>query len=194
MLFPARYLLLALALVLLGLTACEKEHPTAYEKPITSLLLVLTPEHGGNRVVLSYLDNDGIGGLAPLITGGTLMANTTYNCELIIQQSGSNSSARTKHLIDTTSVMGQPALHQVFYSALHGVKLQARYSDLDENGYPIGFKTTIKTGNPSAGGLQIIIIHTPNKQGENVEQGILENAGGQIDLEATFDVIVQTNK
>lgn len=192
--FYSSRLSIVAALSLLGFSACEKEHPTVYEKPITSVFLVLTPEQAGRRVVLSHIDNDGLGGLDPVVSDGRLNANATYSAELFIQQSASMKSSGVKHLIDTTTVMGQPELHQVFYLPLDGLNVQSAYNDLDDNGNPIGFKTMIKTGDISSGELKLIVIHAPDKRGDNVHLGQLDNASGQIDFETSFHLIVETAK
>ncbi|MDB4655881.1 hypothetical protein OAE48_03440 [Flavobacteriales bacterium] len=60
--FSTRFSVLLSAVLFTGFTACEYNHLEVYEEQIKSMLLVLTPENGGDRVVLSFLDNDGLGG------------------------------------------------------------------------------------------------------------------------------------
>ena len=64
----------------LFLGACG-EDPVApnEEELITTLNLTLTPVAGGAAVVLTFQDLDGEGGNDPVITNGTIAANTNYN-------------------------------------------------------------------------------------------------------------------
>ena len=48
------------------------------EELITTVNYTLTPADGSAAITLSFVDLDGDGGDAPTITGGTLIANTTY--------------------------------------------------------------------------------------------------------------------
>ena len=65
-------------------TGCKKDDPVIpnEEEVITTLNYTLIPSDGGTPVVLSFQDLDGDGGDPPVITGGTLAMNTTYNGSL----------------------------------------------------------------------------------------------------------------
>lgn len=190
MIISTRFSVPILAILLTAFTACEYEHLEAYEEPITSMYLVLTPENGGNRVVLNYLDNDGFGGQDALVNSAILTENTIYSAQLYLQQMATNGNGKLEHIIDTTTVMGQPELHQVFYISKDGLPLETEYADVDGNGNPVGLETTIYTGLASEGSLQLIIIHAPDKLGDQVAEGIVDNAGGKIDLETAFNIVI----
>ena len=185
-----RFSVLLSAVLFTGFTGCNYDHMEAYEEQIKSMFLVLTPENGGNRIVLSFLDNDGLGGQDALVNSATLLENTTYSAQLYIQQMASNDNAKLEHVIVTTTIIAQPELHQVFYISKEGLKLEAEYTDADENGNPVGLETIIRTGLASEGSLQLIIIHAPNKSGNQVSEGIVDNAGGKTDLETAFNIVI----
>lgn len=48
------------------------------------------------------------------------------------------------------------------------------YADLDKNGKPLGVKSSMITGSPSTGTIKIVLRHEPNKDAQNVSQGILQ--------------------
>ncbi len=176
--------------LLLAFSACESDHLEVYEEPITSMFLVLIPENGGTRVVLSYLDKDGPGGNPPIVNSGTLKTGSIYHAEVILQQQ-SVASPRLAHVIDTTSVMNQPETHQVFFNPLGDLQIETEYLDKDNNGNPVGFQSEFYTGLETKGQLQVLIIHEPNKLGQFVDIGMSDHAGGTIDLEAIFEITVE---
>jgi hypothetical protein len=65
------------------------------------------------------------------------------------------------------------------------------YGDVDGNGKPLGLQTTVVTGDVSTGTLTITLRHEPDKSAAGVSGGDLTNAGGETDIEVTFDVTVQ---
>jgi hypothetical protein len=134
-------------------------------------------------MVLQYLDRDGLGGHPPIVNSATLLANTVYEGQLLINSMG-------EHMIDTTSIMQSPELHQVFFLAMNGLQLQTTDKDQDANGNPVGFTTQLTTGSASRGRLTVLIKHNPDKQALSVADGDVSNAGGSVDLEANFYIVV----
>ena len=187
---PTR-LFVALSLTTL-FASCEDNHLEVYEGPITSMFYVLTPD-SGQKVVLTFIDNDGIGGQPALVNTGTLAPNTTYRGELLIGTANPLTATKLEHIVDSTSVTAQPELHQVFFEANNGLELATTYLDIDANGNPVGMQTTLTTGSISEGELVISIIHKPNKQVTAVMNGNRTRAGVSIDVEATFQVTIASN-
>ena len=64
--------------------------------------------------------------------------------------------------------------------------LAAEYGDADSEGNPLGLSFILNTGMASSGGLTFTLRHEPNKPNTG-----LENAGGETDIEVTFDVTVE---
>ncbi|MCF8465297.1 MAG: hypothetical protein K9G41_10670 [Flavobacteriales bacterium] len=185
MLSPIRLLVVSAAAVLF--VSCVDDHMEKYEKPITSMFYILTPD-SGQKVILSFIDNDGVGGQPALVNNATLKANATYVGQLIIGMQIPIASPRLVHWIDSTSVASEPELHQVFYTPTNGLEITVTYSDMDANGNPIGMQTVLHTGEISEGDLEIAVIHSLNKSGRNVRNGNRTYAEGTIDAEANFCV------
>ncbi|HAP69829.1 MAG TPA: hypothetical protein DCR04_08925 [Flavobacteriales bacterium] len=156
------------------------------------MFYVLTPD-SGQKVILNFIDNDGIGGQPALVNSGILAPNTTYRGELLIGTANTVALAKLEHMADSTSVTGQPELHQVFFEPNNGLELVTSCLDIDKNGNPVGMQTTLTTGSISEGELVISIIHKPNKQVTAVMNGNRTRAGGSIDVEATFQVTIASN-
>lgn len=181
--------LLSVFSIIFLFTSCEENHLEVYEKPITNLFYVLTPD-SGQTVVLSFMDNDGIGGKPALVNSGTLQRNTTYHGKLMLGNRNPLASPRLSHVTDSASVAALPEQHQVFFEPTNGLQLYTTYTDLDKNGFPIGMITTLQTAAISEGNLLISIIHNPNKAGTNVMNGDKTRAGGSVDVEANFEITI----
>lgn len=181
-------LLLAFVTVaILFVTSCKKGDPVIpnEEEVITTLKYTLTPEGGGTSVVLTFQDLDGDGGTAPTITGGILDANTTYTGTVVLLNEMESPAE------DITEEILEEALeHQLFYiHTIEGVDIT--YNDTDADGNPIGVATTVKTAATGAGTITVVLRHEPNKNATGVSDGDITNAGGETDIEVTFNVEVQ---
>ena len=65
------------------------------------------------------------------------------------------------------------------------------YMDMDGNGNPIGLTTTVTTASAGSGAITITLRHEPDKTAAGVAGGDISNAGGETDIEVTFQVNVQ---
>ena len=65
------------------------------------------------------------------------------------------------------------------------------HNDSDANGDPLGLEMTATTGDASAGDVTVILRHEPDKDAEGVADGDVTNAGGETDVEVTFDADVE---
>jgi len=155
------------------------------EEIITTLNFTLTPENGGDAVVLSFNDPDGDGGNAPTITVENLAANTNYDGAITL----SNESVTPTEDI-TAEVQEEDDEHQFFFDTTVG-ELVITYDDLDGDNNPLGLKTKVTTGAAGTGTLTLTLRHQPNKSGDNVASGDITNAGGETDIEVTFDVTIE---
>ncbi len=155
------------------------------EELITTLRYTLSPTSGA-PIVFSFQDLDGDGGNSPVISNGTLEANTTYNGTIELL----NDAAAPAEDI-TVEVAEESNEHQLFYTTTaSGLSIQ--YNDMDDNGKPLGLSTILTTGDVGENGnLTITLRHKPNKSAEGVEAGIVDNAGGETDIEVTFQVTIE---
>lgn len=174
-------------LAIASLTSCEKNDPEIpnQEEVITTLRYTLTPDGGGSDVIFQFQDVDGDGGNAPVITNGNLAANTTYSGSLLLLN-------ETESPADTISneVANEAVDHQFFYK-VDGFNGTFAYADADANGNPIGLASTIETGTASSGTLTITLRHQPDKFATGASSGDITNAGGETDIEVTFDVTIE---
>ena len=89
----------------------------------------------------------------------------------------------------TAEIDAEGVDHQFFFeSTVSGLSVE--YMDMDANGKPIGLATTITTIDSGSGTLNIVLRHEPNKDATGVLNGDITNAGGETDIEVTFDVTV----
>ncbi len=168
-------------------TSCKKGDPVIpnEEEVITTLIYTLTPNGGGSDIVLSFRDLDGDGGNAPVITGGTLATNTTYSGVLKLMNEQEDPAENT-----TDEIWEENKDHEFFFqSTISG--LSVSYDDQDADGNPVGINTTLTTVDAGSGTLKITLRHQPNKFAEGASEGDITNAGGETDIEVTFDVDVQ---
>jgi hypothetical protein len=173
---------------MLFITSCKKDDPIIEneEELITTLIYTLTPEAGGAPVVLSFQDLDGVDGtIAPIFTGGTLAANTSYNGSLQLLNESVNPAEDI-----TVEVQEEAEDHQFFFqNNISGLSIA--YTDEDENGHPIGLSSKISTTGSGSGTITVTLRHEPNKTAAGVSTGDITNAGGETDIEVTFDVEIQ---
>lgn len=179
---------------MLFITSCEKDEPEDpiipnEEEVITTLNFTLTPDGGGTPVVLSFQDLDGDGGNAPTISEGTLDNNTIYNGSLELLNELEDPAEDI-----TLEVAEEELEHQFFYETLFPTELSdvnIAYNDLDEEGNPIGLSTVLTTGEMGSGTITVTLRHEPNKDAAGVSSGDIANAGGETDIEVTFNVEIQ---
>lgn len=175
-----------IAFVLL-LSSCDKEDPVIpnEEELITTLTYTLTPAGGGAPVILSFVDLDGDGGNAPTLSSDAFAANQTYSGVLVLQ----NESISPVDNI-TLEIEEEAEEHQFFFqSTVTGLSIA--YNDQDGNGNPIGLSSTLTTGAAGTGTLTIVLRHEPDKAASGVAGGDIVNAGGETDIQVTFDIDVQ---
>lgn len=156
------------------------------EEVITTLTATLTPVGTGSAVTLQIRDLDGDGPGMPVITGGTLEANTFYNANLVLL----NETESPAESINV-EIEAEDDEHQFFYQVSNNLAT-FDYSDADGNGNPIGLSFTVTTSSTTGtGSLTITLRHEPNKSASGVSDGDITNAGGETDIEAVFPITVQ---
>ena len=185
---------LLLIIPALILASCEDEKneppPVNEEELITSVYVDFVDTASGDTVSFSFVDLDGDGGNAPVITNGTLKANTGYDVEI----SFLNESEIPAEDI-TIEVIDEGDEHQVFYLIDNSLNLTMDYStsarNTDVDGRPIGVEAIANTMGASNGNLQIVLRHEPNKAATGVSDGDITNAGGETDIEVNFSAVIQ---
>jgi len=187
-------LLLALGVFsMLFITSCEKDEPDDpiipnEQEVITTLNYTLTPE-SGTPIILSFRDLDSDGGNEPIISDGTLASGMSYigSMELLNELEDPAEDI-------TLEVAEEELEHQFFYETSFPTELSdvnIAYNDLDEEGNPIGLSTVLTTGEMGSGTITVTLRHEPNKDAAGVSSGDIANAGGETDIEVTFNVEIQ---
>ena len=155
------------------------------EELITTLNYTLISDDGSDVVVFSFEDLDGDGGVAPTLTSDTLMPNMNYNGKLNLYNNGGNVS------VDIGAEVNEEGEDHQFFFQTTLPELSIQYVDQDANGNPIGINTELTTGDAGSGTLTITLRHEPDKNATGVSGGDIMNAGGETDIEVTFDVEVR---
>lgn len=161
--------------------------PVNEEEVITTLSISLSPEGGGENVLLTYRDLDGDGPNAPVTTvSGNLTASTTYSGSVqVLNELESPAEDITEEVAEEGDE------HQFFYTLGTSLNATVNYNDLDANGMPVGIGFDLITGDASSGNLTVTLRHEPNKTAAGVSEGDIANAGGETDAEATFDITIE---
>ena len=165
-------------------TACEDEDPIIpnEEELITTLTYTLTPANGGTPVILKFTDLDGEGGDDPVYEVSPLAENTVYNGVIKVEN-----EQETPPEDITEEVKEEGAEHQFFFID-NFLSSDVTYADEDVNMNPIGIESVLETGDATTTGtLTIILRHEPKKP----NNGTPEDAGGETDIEVTFDITVE---
>lgn len=174
-------------LAMLITSSCSEDDPIIpnQEELITTFKLTLTPVDGGSSTTFSFQDLDGDGGEAPIITSDTLSKNTSYYGTISLL----NETASPAEDI-TSEIETEASEHQFFFStSVNGLTIA--YNDKDSNNHPIGLSTMIATTEVGSGTITVILRHEPDKSADGVADGDITNAGGETDIEVTFDVEVR---
>lgn len=167
-------------------TACSNDDipaPVNEEEVITTLTATLTPDGGGNAIILKKFDFDGDGPNVPEVTvSGNLTAGATYTGNVVLLNQSVNPAENI-----TEEVAEESNEHQFFYTSDANLDVTTEYGDTDDNGNPLGIDFTLLAGEASSGTLTITLRHEPKKP----NNGTLADAAGETDAEATFNVTVE---
>ena len=183
------WMLFSLLLAVTVVTSCDDDDPEPVneEELITTVNVTFTNEADASDVVVaSFVDADGEGGNAPVITNPTLSANASYSVSIeFLNESESPAEDITEEVAE------EDYEHQVFYVVGSGLNLTYLYTDEDRDGNPLGLSGTGTTGGASTGNLTVLLLHEPDKSAAGVGEGDPSNAGGETDVEVTFNVTIQ---
>ncbi len=181
---------LALAMTITG---CKKDDddpiapapPANEEELITTLRLHFHSANDVEHKIFSFVDADGDGGVAPVITTEALSADSVYAVEIEVL----NESADPVEDI-TVEIEVEGAEHQFFFQP-NGVVATITYGDADVNGLPVGIVSTWAMGAAANGSVTVTLRHEPAKTASGVSTGDITNAGGETDIEVEFPLVVE---
>jgi len=186
-----KFLTFGMSIAILALfSSCDKDPVVPNEEElITTVNYTLTPVSTGQTVTYTFLDIDGDGGNAPIIsTIGELKSGTSYNGVLTLLNEAGNPSQNI-----TEEIEAEDKDHQLFFAVSGGTvgKMVISYDDKDANNQPLGLKTKVSTTGTGTGKLMITLRHLPNKSATGVSTGNITNAGGETDIEVNFDIVIK---
>ena len=161
----------ALAVALVGFSACKKEEVDEQEN-----LNVLKIKIG--TTTFTWSDTDGTGGKAPVIDTVRLTPNGSFASEITIQD-GSVSPVKDF----TPEIITEKNDHLFVYKPTGNLTV----TDLskDGNSKNFGQTATVKTTSAGNGTLQIILKHLPDKNAAD------PSVTGETDLDVVFPVIIK---
>ena len=133
-----------------------------------------------NVLTLQFRDLDGDGPNDPIITSMPLSPFTTYNVNLEFLNELEEPAVNHTYEINEENLD-----YQIFVSLNNGSDVSVNNFNLDEYGNILGTQFQLTTGSVSEGTITITLVHEPLKPNDG-----LESAGGDIDIQATFNVLV----
>ena len=149
------------------------------EEVITTLTVTLTPDDGGNDIILKTQDLDGDGPTLPVVTvSGDLTEGVTYNGVIELLNETEDPAEDI-----TEEVEEESDEHQFFYTVGNGLAVTTTYTNFDNNGNNLGTEFTLEAGAASNGTLTFTLRHEPTKPNTG-----LSDAGGETDVEASFSL------
>ncbi len=185
------------ALILTSCSSDDDSAPVSEEEVITTMEVMLTD--GTDTVKLRFFDADGADGpTAPTSTvSGALKASTTYTGSILILNATESPAEEVNE-----EIKEEAAEHQFFYIT-NDLGITTTYTDkeCDYNGTscsdaantaPVGLTFSLVTTDATGNGmLRFVLRHEPNKDAAGVSGGDITNAGGDPDIDWTFDISVE---
>lgn len=173
-----------LPILALALYSCEPADPTNpnEEELITTFTVDLVGPT--SSAILSYVDMDGDGGSAPVISVDSLESNTVYSGSLSLLN-----EIETPAEDITAEVFDEADEHQFFFSST-GESIFT-YNDQDSDGNPVGLVFELTTGSSGSEDYTITLRHEPVKTAAGVSDGDITNAGGETDIEVVFEIVIK---
>ena len=155
--------------------------PVLEEEVITTMTITLTAD-GQADVILQTQDLDGDGTNLPVVTvSGDLSENTMYSGSIVLLNETEDPAENITEEIEEEALE-----HQFFYTIGNGLNAETDYNDADSDGNPIGLDFVLSTNSVSSGSITFTLRHEPTKPNMGIE-----DAGGETDIEATFDIAIQ---
>jgi hypothetical protein len=152
------------------------------EELITTITITLNPESEGTKVTLQKRDLDGDGPDAPTFAvSGNLVPGVTYNGSIeLLNETESPAEDITEE------VEKEDLDHQFFYTIASDLDVVIDNANLDSKGNILGTEFKLIAGAASSGLLTVTLRHEPTKPNTG-----LVDAGGETDIEASFNVVVE---
>lgn len=169
-------------MVLMAFAACKDKKQVQLPQPITNepelittLILQMSDSAApATKIMVSFRDPDGSGGIQPVISDTLRMAKgKTYFASIVLLD-------ETKMPVDTISkeVLKEADDHQLFFN-VDGTPISVSYRDKDSKNLPVGLVTRWRTENIGTGSVKITLKHQAGTKDGNM-------GTGETDAEVTF--------
>lgn len=162
---------------------------------VLNLTLINPVTHDTTSAVFS--DPDGPGGIPPTIAPIVLKftgENDQYLANIVVLDSSDPNDVEEIN----PEILEESEMHQFFYilNSQSNDILNISYDpeeETDSNGNPLGLSSVWNVSGLSNQGetVTIVLRHSPNKGGVGVATGDITNAGGETDIEVTFQLEIQ---
>jgi hypothetical protein len=178
-------ILVTVILATLSLASCSDDDDLPEvineEEVITTMTITLVPDNDGASVILKTQDLDGDGPDEPVVTSGKLVAGVTYDGSIELLN-----ELETPAQDITLEVIEEDLDHQIFYTIASDLGVTIDNVNLDSEGNLLGTEFKLTAGAASSGLLTFTLRHEPTKPNTG-----LEDAGGETDIEVSFNVEVE---
>ncbi len=174
--------LLFATMLLLGLLGCASDDdnyhlPDNETEEITRV--VLRVSQGTDTV--DYTFNSALATDADQIN---LKPNQTYQVEVQFWNDDEDPAENV-----TNEVADESDEHLLCFDVLDNTNVSITIDDKDENGLPIGLKSTWATGSASNGGIELVLKHQPDLK--NTFNGQVNCSVGETDVDVPFPVKIE---
>lgn len=161
----------------------DAPEPETEEEVITTMTVTLTPDDGGMAITLKTQDLDGDGSDEPEVTvSGNLTAGVTYTGSIeLLNETEDPAEDITEEVEEADDE------HQFFYTPGGGLDITTAYTNFDSNNNPLGTEFTLTANSAGSGTLTFTLRHEPTKPNTG-----LDDAEGETDIEATFDITIES--
>lgn len=183
--------LLVLGLILFSLGSCKKDDvapsdPEHEEELITTVRLAFVNKaNASDSTVYNWQDEDHIEDAVQ----DTISVLNGVDYKMYVWVLNEENPSDVENI--TEEVEEEAKEHQFFFSgtAVSMGHLDISYNDQDGDGNPIGILNDVSvSGAMQDMQLKVTLRHEPNKEGTDVSDGDITNAGGETDVEVTFIV------
>jgi len=162
------------------------------EELITDMTLTFVEAGTTDTLAFTFSDRDGIGGDPATQDVIMLDDGKVYNVSIVVEDISNPNDIEDI----TEEIKEEDDEHQFFFVPNNGGEdaLTVAYdpTDVDDDNNPIGLLSIWTTTQPTAIGgnerVRVTLRHEPNKDGENVSDGDITNAGGETDIEVNFEL------
>jgi hypothetical protein len=189
-------LILSMLILALVFTGCSDDDPVLVNELEVITTVEVTLTNGTASYVLFWEDLDGDGPNEAIVNGETIPAGV-YDGSIqlfnkTVEEFNADGTENVEYYV-TLEILDEELDHQFFFNPTDDLLVVSDYTDMDAEGKPIGQQFGL-VADVSSGNLNIILLHKPDKYGDDVADGVITNAFGnetETDLNISFPITVE---